>query len=69
MVENFRAGLSKSVCDYFSTGSLGSQLHKDAAIDGINLRFLGGAASKDGGGFTKGENVFDHSVDPGVIVV
>lgn len=66
-VENFGAGLNNSVSEAFRAGFIGSQLHDGAAIDRITLRFSGGGASENGGGYTKGRDVFDPSVDSEVI--
>lgn len=51
----------------FRAGSVDSQFHVGTAIDSIFFRFSGGAASEDGGGSTKGEDIVDPPVDPEVI--
>lgn len=59
LVENFRESLKTSVSEAFRTGFFGSLFLEDAAIDGISLRFSGGATLEDGSDFTKGEDVVD----------
>lgn len=51
----------------YGAASIGSQLHDDAAIDGITLHFSGGAAFEDGGGSTKGEDIVDPLFYPEII--
>lgn len=57
MVEKFRSGLKKRVSETFCTGTIESQFHAYAAIDGITPRFSEGTASDGGDGFTEGEDV------------
>lgn len=50
-------------------GSLKSQLHNHAAIDGITLRYPECATSVDSGSSTKDDNFVDRPVGPKVIVL
>lgn len=43
-------------------GSIDAQLQADTAIDGTTLHFTEGAASGDGGAFTRGGNAVDVEV-------
>lgn len=65
--ENFRAGVNKSVNETFPAGSIGSQYPVHAAIDITAPRCSEGAASDDGGGSTKSEDVVGPPADPKVI--
>lgn len=66
-VEKFRTGRNKSVSLVFRAGSIPSQFHAIAAIDGTTLRFSKGAALEDGDDSTKGKDVIDPRVDREVI--
>lgn len=63
LVDNFRAGLSKSVSETFRAGSNRSQVHPDASVHGITLFFLEGAALHEGGGSSKDREVVDLQAD------
>lgn len=67
LVQNFFASLNKSVNEFFDACSIRSQLHADASIDGITLRFLEVAALEDGDGSIKSEVVFQPPADLEVI--
>lgn len=67
LAEIFRASLNKSVNDAFRAGSLGTQFHADASIDGIALRFLECPASDGGDGSTKAKDIVDSLADPWII--
>lgn len=45
LLDNFRAGLNKSVNEVFCAGSIGPPSHADTAIDGVTVCFSEGAAS------------------------
>lgn len=45
--------------------SIGSQFRADAAVDGITLRFSEGAASENGYGSTKREEIVHTPAGPG----
>lgn len=66
-VENFCAGLNKSVDEAFRARSFSSQFHANSAIDSVTLRFSDGAASEDGDGSAKSEDVVDPSADRRII--
>lgn len=64
LVENFRAGLSKSVNEAFRVGFIDAHFHANTAVEGITLRILGGVASEDGCRYTTREDFVDPVGDP-----
>lgn len=63
LIENFRSGHNKLVSAVVRLGTFGSQVHVDAAVDGITLCSSDGIALDNGDRFTKSEEVFDRPVD------
>lgn len=69
LVDDFCADLNKLVSETLRATSIGSHFHADAGVDGIALCVLEGAASDNGDGFTKGEDVFYPPADRNVIAM
>lgn len=67
LVQNFHAGVDRSVSGAFRVESVDVKLHGHAAVDEITPGPLGSVVSRDGGAFTKGNVVVDSTSDTDVI--
>lgn len=67
LIKTFSASLDKSLSEAFRPGSIEAPFHADAAVDGIKLRLLKGAALDDEGGSTKSADVVEPPADTEVI--